>query len=210
MLGPEGAAELARSWLAERIPARLRILEARYSTDDVDVTLPDPAHVLAHEVGPIGIEDWPSVYVLPQRMTGMTAVDVREDASEVYRVTYSVRALGWLRAQDYATTDQLRKRYALAIREALLERKTLTPAETYGSGDYGTNEDTVVDPFSIREDYSEVFTDQAKRTIAGVLVDFNLIVVETLDGPAPLGTLLEPVEVQETGDTAAIPPHPAL
>ncbi len=207
MLGPEGAAEHARAWLAERIPARLRVLETRYSLPAN--ALANPTRVLAHEVGPIGLEDWPTVYVLPQRLERLELVDVRGDASEVYRVTYALRVLAWVRADGHQATDRLRKRYALAIREALLERKSLTPAATYGSGDYGGDGDTAIDPGSIREDYSDVFTDEAKRTIAGVIIDVNLIVVEVLDGPAALGTVTT-VDVQETGDTAAIPPHPAL
>lgn len=199
MLGPEGAARYAREWLADRLPARLRILEARYSTDTDTVTLPDPVHVLDHEVGPLAVEDWPTVFVLPQRNEGMRLVDVRGDASEVYRVTYSLQLLAWVRADGYTATDQLRKRYALAIREALLERKSLAPPATYGGGDYGdSREETVVDPASIRESYSGVFVDEAKRTIAGVEVTLNLIVTEVLDGPDALG-------VAETVDV-----HPAL
>lgn len=208
MLGPEGAAEHAREWLADRIPARLRVLEARYALPAG--SLADPAKVLAHEDGPLGIEDWPAVYVLPQRLEGLTLSDIRPDGSEVYRCVYALRVLAWVRADDHDTTDQLRKRYALAIREALLERKSLTPAATYGSGDYGTAaEDNTVVPSSIREDYSDVFTDQAKRTIAGVFVDVQLVTIETLDGPPALGVVGE-VDVRETADTATIPPHPAL
>ena len=206
MLGPEGAAEHARAWLATRIPARLRILEARYSTPELAVVLPDPAQVLAHEVGPLGVEDWPSVFVLPLRQEGMRLVDVREDASEVYRVTYALRVLAWVRADSFASTDQLRKRYALAVRECLLERKTLSPAPTYGSGDYAaSSEDNVVDPASIREDYSDVLVDDAKRTIAGVDVTVNLIVTEVLNGPPSLGTVEELAVEPEP-----LPPHPAL
>lgn len=202
MQGPEGAARHARTWLATRIPARLRVLEARYGLEAG--SLADPAQVLDHERGPIGVEDWPAVYVLPLRQEGMTLVDVRDDASEVYRVVYALRVLAWVRADSYATTDQLRKRYALAIREALLERKSLAPAPTYGAGDYGTaGEDTVVDPSSIREDYSDVMVDTAKRTIAGVDVTVNLIVTEVLDGPAALG-------VAEVLDVTELPEHPAL
>lgn len=199
MLGPEGAARHAVTWLAERIPARLRVLEQRYDLEPGQ--LADPVQVLDHEVGPLGVEDWPSVFVLPLRQDGMALVDVRDDASEVYRVTYAIRVLAWVRAEDYAATDQLRKRYALAIRECLLERKTLSPAPTYGSGDFGaSSEDNVVDPASIREDYSDVLVDEARRTIAGVDVTVNLIVTEVLDGPAALGTV-EDVDVT---------PHPAL
>lgn len=206
MLGPEGAASHARTWLATRIPARLRILEARYSTPTAPVVLPDPVQVLDHEVGPLGVEDWPSVFVLPLRQEAMQLVDVRQDSSEVYRVVYALRVLAWVRAGDYATTDQLRKRYALAIREALLERKTLTPAPTYNSGDYGAaTEDNVVDPGSIREDYSDVMVDAAKRTIAGVDVTVNLIVTEVL---SPLVNALGTAEDLDV--TPTLTPHPAL
>lgn len=206
MLGPEGAAEHARERLAARIPARLRILEGRYTLPPG--TLANPAKVLAHEDGPLGLEDWPAVYVLPQRLAELRLVDVRPDASEVYRCVYDLRVLAWVRAHDYTATDRLRKRYALAIREALLERKSLTPAEQAQAGDYAA-EDNTVDPSSIREDYSDVMTDQAKRTIAGAWLDVRLITIETLAGPAALGVVGE-VDVRETADTAAIPPHPAL
>lgn len=204
MLGPEGAAAHAVAWLAERIPARLRLLEGRYALPVGE--LADPAKVLDHEDGPLGLEDWPAVYVLPQRLESMALVEVNADASEAYRCVYALRVLAWVRADSYAATDALRKRYALAIREALLERKTLTPAAAYGSGSFGAPvEDNAVDPSSIREDYSDVMVDEAGRTIAGVWVDVSLITLETIGGPAPLG-VAEDVEV--TPD--ALPPHPAL
>ena len=171
------------------------MLEARYSTPELPVVLANAAQVLDHEVGPLGVEDWPSVFVLPLRQEGMRLTDVLEDASEVYRVTYAVRVLAWVRADSYATTDQLRKRYALAIRETLLERKGLDP-------DTGV---TVVDPASIREDYSDVMVDAASRTIAGVDVTVNLIVTEVLGGPPTLGTVLDAEVTPEP-----LPPHPAL
>lgn len=209
MFGPEGAADHAAEWLAGRIPARLRVLEERYQLDAG--TLPDPAKVRSYEAGPIAIEDWPSVYVLPQRLERMDLIEVRSDSSEVYRCRYVVRVLLWVRADSYASTDRLRKRYVLATREALLERKQLAPAPTYGSGDYGTDtSSTVVDPSGIREDYSDVFTDDANRTIAGAYLDVPIITTEVLDGPTPLGTVSTTPEVSTTGDTASIPPHPAL
>lgn len=209
MIGPEGAADRAATWLAERIPARLRVVESRLQLPPG--SLADPARVLSHETGPIAIEDWPSVYVLPQGLAGMQLVEVRSDASEVYRCRYMVRVLLWVRADSYASTDRLRKRYVLATREALLERKQLAAPATYGGGDYGQDtSSTVVDPSGIREDYSDVFTDDASRTIAGAYLDVPIIVTEVLDGPTPLGMVATTPEVSTTGDTASIPPHPAL
>lgn len=220
MNGPEGAALLLRDRIAERLPARLRLLETRLGLEAN--TLPDPARVLAAETGPLALEDWPSVYVLPQRTTGLALVDVHAGADEAYRITYALRLVGWLRGDTYAGTDTLRKRYALALREVLLERKGLRgldeyAAGTYGAGEYGGDDDpieTVIRPETIREGYSEVFTDDAKRTIAGVVVDLELDVTETLPAPTPYGDPDEPNTIDVTvaldGDTASIPPHPAL
>lgn len=220
MNGPEGAATLVRDRLAERIPARLRLLETRLGLDAG--ALPDPARVLAAETGPLALEDWPSVYVLPQRTTALTLVDVHDGAAEAYRVTYALRLVGWLRGDGYAATDTLRKRYALALREVLLERKGLRGLDEFGAGSFGSGEfggdddpiETVVRPETIREGYSEVFTDEAKRTIAGVVLDFELDVTETLEAHAPYGDPEQPTTLEVTvaldGDTVQIPPHPAL
>lgn len=201
MQGPEGAATRAAGWLTTAIPRRLRILETRYGLDPN--TIGDPDHVLAHERGPLGVEEWPAVYVLPQRLDRLELVDVDADGGETYRCTYALRVLAWVRAEDYATTDLLRKRYVLAIREALLERKALKVADSVYVGD--PDADLAVDPSSLREDYSEVLADDAGRTIAGAWLDVNVTVTEALPGPAPLGTA-DTIAV----DGTALAPHPAL
>lgn len=200
MLGPEGAGERARAWLADRLPANLRRLETALALDVK--SLPDPVQVLAQETGPLALEQWPAVYVLPRGTTALDLVDVLPDAAEVYRVTYNVRVLLWVRADSYGTTDQLRKRYVLATRTALLERKTLTTATAYAATTVG---DVTVDPSSIREDYSDVMTDEAGRTIAGAYLDVLLTAVEVLPGPTTLGSADE-----LTVDEAPLPAHPGL
>lgn len=205
-MGPEGAAGQVVTWLTGRIPARLRVLEARYSTPAAPVVLPDPVLVAAQERGQLAIEDWPSVFVLPQGTRAMRLTDVRGDSSEVYVVRYKMRILAWVRADGYAETDQLRQRYVLAIREALLERKQLVSAPAYGSDDFGAPvSDVVVVPEGMVEDYSDLMVDENGRTIAGAFIDILIDSTETLDGPTPLGTV-EQTEV----DTVALPPHPAL
>lgn len=209
MLGPEGAAERVTAWLTARIPARLRLLETRYELEAA--TLPDPSLVVDHDTGPLGLEDWPAVLVLPQRLEALAYVD-NVPAGELYRATYSVEVLEWLRADDYETTDELRKRYVLATREALLERKQLEAAPAYGETAAGT---FAVDPGSIREDYGPVVVDEAKRTIAGVRLTVNVTVAELLDGPDPMGTVdtpptvgEEPVRVDEPITSVVV--HPGL
>lgn len=198
MQGPEGAAARAAEWLYGRIPARLRIIEERLELDPLSI--PDPAQVLAHERGPIGIEDWPSVFVLPTRTVRMTLVDVEEGGAETYNVTYAMQVLAWVRADGYEETNALRLRYALAIREALLERKTLTLATGVVLGNPET--DLAVDPNSITENYSPLMTDDAARTIAAVDTAVTITVREELAAPPALG------EVDDL-DVDVIP-HPSL
>jgi len=200
MHGPEDVAKRAADWLYGRIPARLRIVEARLDDaypDDAPHTLADPAQVLDHERGPIGIEDWPSVFVLPQELTASQLVDVHPDGGEEYLNTYRMQLLAWVRADSYESTNALRLRYVLAIREALLERKSLKLGTGVVAGD--PDADLSVDPRSIRESYSPLIDDEG-RTIAGATVTVLITARELLEPPPALGT------VEDT----AVEVHPAL
>lgn len=186
MHGPEDTAKRARDWLYGRLPARLRIIEERLELDPN--SLADPAQVLDHERGPIGLEDWPSVFVLPLGTTGTTLVDVEDGGAEQYLTTYRLQVLAWVRADDYEATGRLRLRYALAIREALLERKSLKLPTGVVLGD--PDSDLAVDPRSIRENYSPLIDDEG-RTIAGVEVTVEVTVRELLEAPPAYGTVEE-------------------
>jgi hypothetical protein len=207
MIGSEGVGQAVAAWLEYRLPTRLRILEARLGLQPGELV--DPSLIEDHETGPIAIEQWPAIYALPQKMSDLKVVETAE-GDQTYRVTYPVRILAWVRANDYGTTDLLRKRYALAIREALLERKQLTPAPEYGGPGWGDHTAAVtINPASIREDYSGLVDDQSGATIAGTWVDVDVTFTETLEGAAPLGQVAD-FELSEHGDTRRVPPHPGL
>jgi hypothetical protein len=200
MYGPEDLGRRAVDWLYGRIPARLRIIEARLDQQDPEHAphqLADPAQVLDHERGPIGLEDWPSVFVLPQELTATQLVDVHQNGGEEYLNTYRVQVLAWVRADSYESTSRLRLRYALAIREALLERKSLKLGAGLTAGD--PHHDLTVDPSSIRESYSPLIDDEG-RTIAGVTVTVSITARELLEPPPALGV------VEDT----AVDVHPAF
>lgn len=208
MRGPEGAATLVCAWLTARIPARLTRLEEVLGLDAG--TLPTPGLITAQDRGTIGLEQWPAVLVIPQRMEQLELTDLGSDGSELYRVGYRIRVLTWVRAEDHESTATLRNRYALAIRETLLERKQLTERATFGSGAFGQDtSEAAVRPETITEDYSDTFVDDAGRTIAGGWVELVVTVNELLEGDtaAPAASS---ITVAETGDTSTIPQHPAL
>lgn len=207
MIGPEGAGAITAAWLLSRLPARLAIIEARLELEPG--SLATPSLVEDHETGPIALEEWPAVYVLPQRVTDVRLIE-HADGAEDYRVTYAVRILMWVRATSHGDTDLLRKRYALATREALLERKQLSPPPGYLEPGYGDDTSIVtVNPATIREDYSGLVDTDSAATIAGAWLDVELAFTETLEGAEPLGQAAT-IELSETGDTAGIPLHPGL
>lgn len=214
MYGPEGAAERLVTWLTARLPIHLAALAERY---DDGIPLPPPVTVAAQERGPLALEDWPSVFVLPQRLVTLDLADTEHTGAEDYVATYALEVLAWVRAQSYAETDTVRKRYALAVRMALLERKQLTAAPSYGLPAPATDADVVVRPSSIREDYSDVLVDDASQTIAGVVTNVDVTVLERLPGGVPLGTVetiaptVQPLPPKPfANDTVTVPIHPAL
>lgn len=205
MIGSEGVGQAVAAWLEYRLPGRLRILEARLGLPDGHLV--DPSLIEDHETGPIALEQWPAVYALPQRMSDIKVVETAE-GDQTYRVTYSVRILAWVRSGDYGTTDLLRKRYALAIREALLERRQLTAAPDYAGPGWGDHMAAVtINPTTIRENYSDLVDETAGGTIAGSYVDVDVVFTETLEGADPLGRV-EFIDLTEVADTHDVPPHP--
>lgn len=193
MIGPEGAAQLVATYLAGALPPRIAALRARYSL--LDDALPEPALVLPVDKLRLGVEDWPAVLVEVQQLRRLVRVDV-VDGVELYAGTYPVRVYTWVRGDDQLDTDLARKRYALAVREALAARRQLAEATAVPSG-------IVVDLTTLRESYSPPLTDDAGATIAGAYLEVDVAVREDLEPTVPLGTAatVEP-------DTRSLP-HPA-
>lgn len=200
MEGPEGAAGRITGWLERRLPQQLTAVRSRLNVPP-DV-LPDPGLVLPYDRLRLGLEAWPAVLVEVQQLSRLRRTDVL-DGVELYAATYPARVYVWVRGDDEASTDLVRKRYALAVRETLLARRQLAPAAPYGDPpppDAGT---IAVDPLSIRESYSPPMTDDAGATIQGAYLTVDVTVREELRTDLPAGTAST-----ATLDTAPLP-HPA-
>jgi hypothetical protein len=206
--GPDGAAGQLTAVLKDLVPARLARIRVAQGVDPED--LPDPMLFVDHDHGPLALEEWPAILVLPQNMVGMTRVDVIEGGREVYQVTYAVRILCWVRHHTWAGTDLMRRRYVTAVREALLDRRNLTASTgAFGASDAGLlNGQVAVAPSTIRESYSDVFTDANGQTIAAASTDVNIMAIELTDATS-LGTA-DTVDVVVSADTDGVQPHPGL
>lgn len=174
MDGPEGATTRVNAWLALRLPVRVAMLRRRLNVDEAD--LPAPATVLPYDKLSLGVEEWPAVLTAAQELRAFRPLGLDNDGVETYAATYTVRIYALVRGDGEAEVDVARKRYVLAIREALLERKTLrllvegqaTPLEL------------AVSPASIRESYSDLAPTEA-GTIAGAWLSADVTVEERLE-----------------------------
>lgn len=193
MIGLEGAAEHLRAGLAARLPAKLTDLEERYEL--AAGALPHPKRYTAHELPAVGLEDWPTIMVVgTETLPGWRHVDTTDAGAAVYAIRYRLRVFTFVRGDTFETTDLVRKRTVLAVREVLVERLAI-------DADLG-----FVDVTTIRESYSDVAPDpEAGATVAAAYTELELVLAEAADAPPPLGVI-----AAFDLDTATLPPHPAL
>lgn len=191
MDGMEGAVSTVVDRLKTALPAKTVQLRARYEIDpDTDGDkLPNVITVAPYNRARLGVEEWPAVLVAGQETPTMR----RADQPTIWLVTYKLRAFVWVRGDSSEQVELVRQRLTLAVRELLLERKTMTDS-------------LMVDDSSLRESFSELARDDNQATVAASYVEFNAWVQETLDDAvAGYGPLAE-----ANIDTANLPPHPAL
>lgn len=208
MIGPEGAAEALTSYLAARLPDKLAAIRARL---DVGEVVPDPAVVEAHDRYRLGVEEYPAVLVVVDTLSSFTVTGRGDDGSEQYVARHPFRAFVWVRAQDDRAADLLRKRYVLAVREVLLERRAVVDyrRDVNGTILHASSSTAVVDPLTLTEDYGPVAMDEAGGTLAPAFVSLDVLIGEQLDPPPPLG-VMNTYAITGNVDTVGVPPHPAL
>lgn len=185
MRGVEGVVDAVLARLQTAMPGKLAEIRTRYGI--VDGSLEDITRWLDHEPDDIAVDNPPLVVVTEQ---GTDAVDgpVRSGndgkGGATYLYRYQLAVFSWARGRTYATTTLARRRYALAVREVLLQQPGLGP-----DGDPGAIR---LRPDSIVETYSEVARDgQTREIVAGssltVLYDSEEFLAPRL---APLGVVL--------------------
>lgn len=197
MRGPEYAAAQVADYLIGRVPVKLTQLAERLGVD----VLWAPNLIVGHDVPTLGLEQWPAVLILPQRTTGMTLLAAAEGGGQAWRVTYQLEALAWVRGEDTVAVEALKHRYALAVRECLLEH-TMLPGG-----------DLSIDPASLVESYSPTDSDPNGGVVAGASCGFTVTVDENLADPVPGHGQTQAVNVYSEAlvlDTDAVPQHPAL
>lgn len=202
--GAEGAARALADRLSQALPDHLDKLSTLLALMD---PLPHPVKVVWHDIDELGIDDYPTVLVMPVSTEGMEHIDVEGPTNgDTWRVTYRLNILAWVRSREgHAETSLLAMRYAAALRDCLLHRTRLHPWQDRDTG----LPPAAVDPTSLREDYSPVAVDAAGRTIAAVQIRCDVHRVEHIDGPEPLGAVATTV-VDGRAVGVDQPIHPAL
>lgn len=205
MRGMTAAQTTMRDLLEQRIPARLAAIEARSPLwSDGDLAMPR-LYGVRNRVQLDG-EAWPAIIVDGRDAPSMERTDV-VNGRPVYRITYRLRVLGFVRGDSgHAATagrDEIedtalrRDDLILAIREVLLEHA----GHTLPAAGQEPATPLEVDESSLAESYSDVLPDELGRSIAAGYVDVAVIMEETL---------ADDVARPDLGDLATVTVHPAL
>lgn len=186
MRGVEGVVGAVLTRLQDGMPGKLADLRDRYGV--ADNSLEDITRWLDHEPDDIAIDKPPMVVVTeltsdtvdgPMRVTGDGG------GGSVYVLRYRVTVFAWARGRTYDTTTRNRRRYALAVRELLLQAPGLGPTQDPGA--------IRLRPESLVETYSEVARDgQTREIIAGTAL------AVAYDSEEYLEALLPPLGVMES------------
>lgn len=197
--------------LRDHLPGKLAELRIRYGVDDdplsavevdsVTPFLPDVREWLTGDPRAVAVGDYPAVAV-----SGLDSA-IRPVELDEYRVTYRLRAFGYVRGQAYDLVHAQRNRLMLGIRELTLA--------TPGLLALGGRASLVRERMT--ESYSDVVPDGAGRSLAAAYTELYLAVNERLDlGPATgtpdpvrdigVGTEADPTTI----NVRVAPAHPAL
>ena len=202
MSGPEAAAETLAAYLRAVFPLHLAAMRAAETLTPTDV--PDPKLVSSADLPELGIEHWPALVVVPERLLDLAVADYAPDMRPRTEARYQMAVEGYVRAQGFEATGRLTRRYATALRSALLTSRTARPA-----GVAWGPESPRIDVRSIREEYSPTVEISRGRTIGSFRTVFDLTQAE-MPYILPVGAsgLIGTVETVEV-ETKLIP-HPAL
>lgn len=207
MLGPRIVADAVAGHLAALVGGTLDVLEAEHGPVLLDPDSPaagptgDPAPKLVAStqlsVDGVGVDDWPFLLVVMQRMRKIARVDVDDDGSVLYRCEYPGRVFVWVRGDGFHGVAGLRDRLTLAVRQSLLANQRFgVPA-----GPMSLLED------ELKEAYSDVGVDEELHaTVGAAFVEIVVVTHERMAPGTPPAGVAGTVEV----DTRTLPAHPAL
>lgn len=176
MLGAEGVTRLLLGRLYERLPQEVAAVREAAGVPEAD--LPDMQEMRPYVPDVATLEAWPSAFVTfveSNPVQGSARLDSSAPEADYYRFRYRNRAYVFARGETQPQTDLRLKRYLLALRQALMRHKQLTPFEA--DGPHARIEST------LRETMSDVGLDpRSNRFMGGAYIEVDVVTTEGL-GP---------------------------
>lgn len=201
-MGPDAAASALAGYLDAVVPAHLAALRAAVSVG-ADV-LPDPRVVTSAELSNLGVENWPAILAVPERLESLDLVDM-DGGRPTYVATYLVGVESYVRGVGFEATGRLNRWYAAAVRSALLSSRTLRAPGASSAGPAPR-----VEVESIREEYAPAAEATRGRTIASSRITLRLSIEERTLIPPGTGAVADvDVDVEAVGPATPLI-HPAL
>ena len=203
MMGPELAATSVANYLRWAVPVHLDRIRA---SQNLDInSLPGVKLVTAADLGAdlrIGPSSFPALSVLPEQLSSIQPVEIHPGNLSTYQADYTMAIEGYVAAQEPEQAGLVNRRFAAAVRSALLSTPSLrkTPEVTVP----GTPK-VLID--TIAEEYSPVLPENQSvnntgRWVASFRTSFTLRQIES-----PYG---DPVETFQSTALSIKPIHPAL
>lgn len=147
------------------------------------------------DVESVGIDDWPFLVIVVQSMRRMRFLEFTDAGARVFECTYPTAVFSYARGDGFHSTDAIRARLVLAVRETLL-------VSVNGGGT-----EFVIDESTLVERYSDIGSDEVLHaTVAAGRTDLDVRVTEVLTPLSPAVGVVATVQP----DTRPLPPHPAL
>ena len=194
--GPGAIRHQIAVFLAAELAVRIPAVRALWLLSEE--ALPVPASDAYYAEANTAADQWPMIAVTSGRMS--TRGTDFEDGQPQFRSTYPIRIYGWVRANGYQETADMRDDLATVLRMTVLSRVNL-----------GTPGWLVAAPSTLVVDPSQIFAVKGDRFVAASYVGFDVHATETLTDRlatpnAPSRRTVADVRIAGT----LLPPPPAL
>lgn len=201
VFGADDAAATLAAFLRVAVPAMLTNDRTARSLSLAD--LPDPKLITSSELPEIPVDSWPAIVAVPERVEQVRAVGYGETGHLEYDVQYRVAVECYVRAQGFEATGRMNRRYAAAVRAALLANRTLKLPQWSAARPR-------IDAESYVEEYTPTFEASRGRTIASSRATFTLRQLEATVLPDAGQVATTHIDTVRVGPTSPMPVHPAL
>lgn len=188
MQGAHSAKQIVTNYLKNDLPRRIddyrnsRREEGEWYLDDATLPTPEQESFLIYE--PVALDTWPTIITLAMTMSSLERIDFTPVHDPLYRVVYQMRTYVWVRTEGSEEATIMRDRLTTVVRSSLLDSPCLK------ANDEARFLEVMIDPGTMREEYSDLTLLKGDRVLAGSYIAYDLAINERITRE-PIGQVAE-------------------